>query len=198
MPATRSTKDKDAGTRKRLIEATAQVIRDEGMPRHTTRRIAAVAGVAVGAGLLLLRHPRRPVHRSTPQRRRRGPDPAARRHQHRRSAASAVADQLRLAGDRAQHRVHGAGQSPQGDRRRAQGLLRARPRHRGRAPWPACSAPTVWTWMEFPPSSMSMLLTPVRPQPVQRRGGRRDRGPRRIRAFVEQFLRRFGTGGAAT
>lgn len=45
MPATRSTKDKDAGTRKRLIEATAQVIRDEGYAAATTRRIAAVAGV---------------------------------------------------------------------------------------------------------------------------------------------------------
>ncbi|MGW4101199.1 MULTISPECIES: TetR/AcrR family transcriptional regulator [unclassified Mycobacterium] len=45
MPAARSTKDKDAGTRKRLIEATAQVIRDEGYAAATTRRIAAVAGV---------------------------------------------------------------------------------------------------------------------------------------------------------
>ncbi|MHC9295475.1 TetR/AcrR family transcriptional regulator [Mycobacterium sp. LTG2003] len=45
MPATRATKEKDAGTRRRLIEATAQVIRDEGYAAATTRRIAAVAGV---------------------------------------------------------------------------------------------------------------------------------------------------------
>ncbi|OMC31012.1 TetR family transcriptional regulator [Mycobacterium sp. GA-1841] len=45
MPAARGAKDKDAGTRKRLIEATAQVIRDEGYAAATTRRIAAVAGV---------------------------------------------------------------------------------------------------------------------------------------------------------
>ncbi|MFN3003664.1 TetR/AcrR family transcriptional regulator [Mycolicibacterium wolinskyi] len=45
MPAPRAAKDKDAGTRRRLIEATAQVIRDEGYAAATTRRIAAVAGV---------------------------------------------------------------------------------------------------------------------------------------------------------
>ncbi|BBX34099.1 TetR family transcriptional regulator [Mycolicibacterium mageritense DSM 44476 = CIP 104973] len=45
MPATRAAKDKDAGTRRRLIEATAQVIRDEGYAAATTRRIAAEAGV---------------------------------------------------------------------------------------------------------------------------------------------------------
>lgn len=41
----RTAKDKDAGTRQRLIEATAQVIRDEGYAAATTRRIAAQAGV---------------------------------------------------------------------------------------------------------------------------------------------------------
>lgn len=45
MPAARAAKEKDVGTRKRLIEATAQVIRDEGYAAATTRRIAAVAGV---------------------------------------------------------------------------------------------------------------------------------------------------------
>ncbi|MBU8811941.1 TetR/AcrR family transcriptional regulator [Mycolicibacterium goodii] len=38
-------RDKDAGTRRRLIDATAQVIRDEGYAAATTRRIAAQAGV---------------------------------------------------------------------------------------------------------------------------------------------------------
>src|ERR1043165_1214039 len=45
MPAARAVKEKDAGTRRRLMEATAQVIRDEGYAAATTRRIAAVAGV---------------------------------------------------------------------------------------------------------------------------------------------------------
>ncbi|MGV9797891.1 TetR/AcrR family transcriptional regulator [Mycobacterium sp. NPDC003449] len=45
MAAVRTNKDSDAGTRRRLIEATAQVIRDEGYAAATTRRIAAQAGV---------------------------------------------------------------------------------------------------------------------------------------------------------
>ena len=45
MAAPRAAKDKDTGTRRRLIEATAQVIRDEGYAAATTRRIAAAAGV---------------------------------------------------------------------------------------------------------------------------------------------------------
>jgi AcrR family transcriptional regulator len=43
--AAATTKARDAGTRQRLIEATAQVIRDEGYAAATTRRIAAQAGV---------------------------------------------------------------------------------------------------------------------------------------------------------
>lgn len=45
MATPKAAKDKEAGTRRRLIEATAQVIRDEGYAAATTRRIAAVAGV---------------------------------------------------------------------------------------------------------------------------------------------------------
>lgn len=45
MAATRVAKDNEAGTRRRLIEATAQVIRTEGYAAATTRRIAAEAGV---------------------------------------------------------------------------------------------------------------------------------------------------------
>ncbi|MGV0744337.1 TetR/AcrR family transcriptional regulator [Mycolicibacterium sp. XJ870] len=45
MPAARPAKEKDAGTRRRLIEATAQVIRDEGYAAATSRRIATEAGV---------------------------------------------------------------------------------------------------------------------------------------------------------
>lgn len=45
MPTTRTVKANDAGTRRRLIEATAQVIRVEGYAAATTRRIAAEAGV---------------------------------------------------------------------------------------------------------------------------------------------------------
>lgn len=46
MPAKRAAKaDVDAGTRLRLMEATARIIREEGYAAATSRRIAAVAGV---------------------------------------------------------------------------------------------------------------------------------------------------------
>lgn len=45
MAATPKTKDKDAGARERLMEATAQIMRDEGYAAATSRRVAARAGV---------------------------------------------------------------------------------------------------------------------------------------------------------
>ncbi|NUP25368.1 MAG: TetR/AcrR family transcriptional regulator [Nocardia sp.] len=45
MPAKRATKADDTGTRSRLMEATAQIIREEGYAAATSRRVAAVAGV---------------------------------------------------------------------------------------------------------------------------------------------------------
>lgn len=45
MPAPRTVKDKDAGARERLLEATAQIMRDEGYAAATSRRVAALAGV---------------------------------------------------------------------------------------------------------------------------------------------------------
>ena len=45
MPATRKHKDKDAGARQRLMEATVQLMRDEGYAAATSRRVAALAGV---------------------------------------------------------------------------------------------------------------------------------------------------------
>jgi TetR/AcrR family transcriptional regulator of autoinduction and epiphytic fitness len=45
MPAPRKIKDKDAGARRRLLEATAQIMRDEGYAAATSRRVAALAGV---------------------------------------------------------------------------------------------------------------------------------------------------------
>jgi AcrR family transcriptional regulator len=45
MPATRKPKNKDAGARQRLIEATVQIMRDEGYAAATSRRVAAMAGV---------------------------------------------------------------------------------------------------------------------------------------------------------
>ena len=45
MPAPRKHKDKDAGARRRLMEATVQIMRDEGYAAATSRRVAALAGV---------------------------------------------------------------------------------------------------------------------------------------------------------
>jgi TetR/AcrR family transcriptional regulator of autoinduction and epiphytic fitness len=45
MPAPRNTKDKDGGARRRLMEATAQIMADEGYAAATSRRVAARAGV---------------------------------------------------------------------------------------------------------------------------------------------------------
>ena len=45
MAATPKTKDTDAGVRERLMEATAQIMRDEGYAAATSRRVAARAGV---------------------------------------------------------------------------------------------------------------------------------------------------------
>ena len=45
MAATPKAKDKDAGARERLMEATAQIMRDEGYAAATSRRVAARAGV---------------------------------------------------------------------------------------------------------------------------------------------------------
>src|SRR3954471_2475544 len=43
MPATAKPKVKDAGARQRLIEATVQIMRDEGYVAATSRRVAATA-----------------------------------------------------------------------------------------------------------------------------------------------------------
>lgn len=45
MAAVRKTRAADGGARRRLIEATAQVMRDEGYAAATSRRVAAEAGV---------------------------------------------------------------------------------------------------------------------------------------------------------
>jgi AcrR family transcriptional regulator len=45
MAAPRKAKADDGGTRQRLIESTARVMRDEGYAAATSRRVAAVAGV---------------------------------------------------------------------------------------------------------------------------------------------------------
>ena len=45
MPATSKSKEKDAGSRRRLMEATAQLMRDEGYAAATSRRVATLAGV---------------------------------------------------------------------------------------------------------------------------------------------------------
>ena len=45
MPATAKARGGDANARRRLIEATAKVMRDEGYAAATSRRVAAEAGV---------------------------------------------------------------------------------------------------------------------------------------------------------
>ncbi len=45
MASTPKNKDKDAGARERLMEATAQIMREEGYAAATSRRVAARAGV---------------------------------------------------------------------------------------------------------------------------------------------------------
>jgi TetR/AcrR family transcriptional regulator, regulator of autoinduction and epiphytic fitness len=45
MASTPKTKDNDAGARARLMEATAQIMREEGYAAATSRRVAARAGV---------------------------------------------------------------------------------------------------------------------------------------------------------
>jgi TetR/AcrR family transcriptional regulator, regulator of autoinduction and epiphytic fitness len=45
MPSTPNTTERDAGARERLMEATAQIMRDEGYAAATSRRVAARAGV---------------------------------------------------------------------------------------------------------------------------------------------------------
>lgn len=45
MASTPKTKEKDAGARERLMEATAHIMRDEGYAAATSRRVAARAGV---------------------------------------------------------------------------------------------------------------------------------------------------------
>ncbi|WP_396926792.1 TetR/AcrR family transcriptional regulator [Mycolicibacterium sp.] len=45
MASTPKSKDKDAGARERLMEATAQIMREEGYAAATSRRVAARAGV---------------------------------------------------------------------------------------------------------------------------------------------------------
>jgi TetR/AcrR family transcriptional regulator of autoinduction and epiphytic fitness len=45
MSPARKQKDKDAGARQRIMEATVQIMRDEGYAAATSRRVAALAGV---------------------------------------------------------------------------------------------------------------------------------------------------------
>jgi AcrR family transcriptional regulator len=45
MPVVKKIKEKDAGARRRLLDATAQIMRDEGYAAATSRRVAALAGV---------------------------------------------------------------------------------------------------------------------------------------------------------
>ncbi|WP_059021566.1 TetR/AcrR family transcriptional regulator [Mycobacterium sp. M26] len=45
MPSTAKSTEKDTGARERLMEATAQIMRDEGYAAATSRRVAARAGV---------------------------------------------------------------------------------------------------------------------------------------------------------
>jgi AcrR family transcriptional regulator len=45
MTAPRRATGRDVGTRQRLLEATAQIMRDEGYAAATSRRVAAIAGV---------------------------------------------------------------------------------------------------------------------------------------------------------
>jgi AcrR family transcriptional regulator len=45
MPAPRKYQDKDDGARQRLLQATVQIMRDEGYAAATSRRVAALAGV---------------------------------------------------------------------------------------------------------------------------------------------------------
>ena len=45
MPAVKKIKEKDAGARRRLLDATAQIMREEGYAAATSRRVAALAGV---------------------------------------------------------------------------------------------------------------------------------------------------------
>lgn len=45
MPALSKSKDKHTGARRRLMEATVQIMRDEGYAAATSRRVAALAGV---------------------------------------------------------------------------------------------------------------------------------------------------------
>src|ERR1700709_1028620 len=45
MPAPRKYQDKDDGARQRLLQATVQIMRDEGYAAATSRRVAAMAGV---------------------------------------------------------------------------------------------------------------------------------------------------------
>src|SRR3954466_11896799 len=45
MSAPRKSKSADTGTRRRLIEATAKIMRDEGYAAASSRRVAAEAGV---------------------------------------------------------------------------------------------------------------------------------------------------------
>lgn len=45
MPAPRKHQDKDDGARQRLLQATAQIMREEGYAAATSRRVAALAGV---------------------------------------------------------------------------------------------------------------------------------------------------------
>jgi TetR/AcrR family transcriptional regulator of autoinduction and epiphytic fitness len=45
MPGPRKHQDKDDGARQRLLQATVQIMRDEGYAAATSRRVAALAGV---------------------------------------------------------------------------------------------------------------------------------------------------------
>ncbi|MET0698279.1 MAG: helix-turn-helix domain-containing protein [Mycobacterium sp.] len=45
MTAAKKAKNRDDGARRRLLEATAQIMRDEGYAAATSRRVAALAGV---------------------------------------------------------------------------------------------------------------------------------------------------------
>ena len=126
----RNKRDGDAGARGKLIEATARVMREEGYAAATSRRVAAEAGVK--QALVYYYFPT--MDDLFVEVLRAGAEAALVRMR----ALLADDDPLRalwlmnsdLGSDDSQRRVHGIGQPPQGNWRRAQGVCRTCTRHR--------------------------------------------------------------------